>query len=65
ANIFFLRTDNYGRSVYFRRNTAILFQPDHSFDLETGVLEIIDPVRYQTELREFMEANGWDTPFEE
>ena len=65
ANTIFLRTDRYGRSIYFRRNTAILFQPDHSFDIETGILEITDRFNYQTELRLFMEANGWDTPFEE
>jgi len=78
ANTFFLRTDSYGRSVYAKETgeweadgswsatlVAFLFQPDYSFDLEVGVLEVTNHVRYQTELREFMEANGWDTPFEE
>jgi len=65
----YLRTDDYGRAVYLAEPRegyfAILFQPDHSFDLETGVLEITDRNNYQTELRLFMEANGWNTPFEE
>ncbi|MCL2864742.1 MAG: hypothetical protein FWE25_04270 [Lachnospiraceae bacterium] len=71
GNTFFLRTDNYGRAVYYwdavrgENSVAMLFQPDHSIDLEMGLFEITDRVRYQTELREFMEANGWDTPFEE
>jgi len=63
----FLRTDNYGRSIYssLRGDTqfVILFQPDHTFDSETGILEITEGNRYQTEVRLFMEANGWDTPF--
>jgi len=63
----FLRTDHYGRSIYsaFGPYTqfAILFQPDHTFDSETSILEITETNSYQTELRLFMEANGWDTPF--
>ena len=70
----FLRTDKYGRSVYFaigtgsdrRRNPyAVIFQPDHSFDLETGVLEITDINNYQTELRLLMESNGWNEPWDD
>ena len=73
----FLRTDSYGRALYFsvgsegtgeervRHHVVVLFQPDGSFDLETGVVFFKDFYRYQTQLREFMEANGWDTPFEE
>ena len=75
-NMTFLRADEYGRAVYLgvgREGSegltylAILFQPDHSFDFETGQLEIEEEYfnNYQTKLREFMEANGWDTPFEE
>jgi len=73
----FLRTDRYGRSFYFavggtggtgeervRYHTVMLFQPDNSFDLETGVVFFEDFYRYQSQLKEFMEANGWDTPFE-
>ena len=60
-----LRTDRYGRTVYFASPYAVLLQPDHSFDLETGVLEITDINNYQTELRLFMEANGWNEPWEE
>ena len=75
----FLRADDYGRSVYFTTGwewgyidgdptrihlrVATLFQPDHSFAREAGVLLITDPLNYQTALRLFMEANGWDTPF--
>ena len=71
GNTTFLRTDDVGRSIYLRRGTigqnsiAILFQPDHSFDIETGTLEIINPNNYQTELRLFMEANGWDEPWDD
>ena len=70
----FLRTDHYGRSVYIGEGAdsqwrgvrkVVFFQPDHSFDLETGVLEIRDMNNYQTELRLFMEANGWNEPWEE
>jgi len=70
-NVVFLRIDGYGRSVYLvsRGGTgthiAALFQPDHSFDVDTGILEIEDLTNYQTELRLFMEANGWDTPFDD
>jgi len=63
----FLRTDNYGRSIYssLKGDTqfVILFQPDHTFDPEMGIFEITERNSYQTELRLFMEANGWDTPF--
>jgi len=68
----FLRTDDYGRSVYLgigagqywiSTHKAVFFQPDHSFDIETGVLLITDNYNYQTDLRLFMEANGWNTPF--
>ena len=64
ARMIFLRTDRYGRSVYLARRyetyIAVLFQPDHSFDIETGMLEIEDLHNYQTKLRLFMEANGWN-----
>jgi len=43
---------------------VVLFQPDHSFDIETGILVTTDRLSYQTELRKFKEANGWDTPFD-
>ena len=66
ANVHFLRTDNYGRSVYSTTGgvRVVLFQPDHSFKPETGALEISD-LNYQTELRLLMEANGWNEPWEE
>ena len=66
-HVVFLRTDYYGRSIYFAHGVytqfVILFQPDHTFDSETSILEITGRSSYQTELRLFMEANGWDTPF--
>ena len=68
----FLRTDDYGRSVYLATHPlleepyiAIVFQPDHSFNIEIGALEIEDPNNYQTALRLLMEANGWNEPWEE
>ena len=74
----FLRTDRYGRTLHFavggtegtgeervRFHVAMIFQPDNSFDLETGVVFFEDFYKYQSQLKEFMEANGWDTPFEE
>jgi len=70
----FLRIDRYGRSIYFvaehglQRGEpyfAIILQPDHSFDLETGILKITNINNYQTELRLFMEENGWNEPWEE
>jgi len=65
SNMIFLRTDSYGRAIYSIGEIVVLFQPDHSLDIEIGLLEITDRFNYQTELRLFMEANGWDTPFEE
>ena len=64
-SLIFLRTDNYGRSIYSMPEIqfVLLFQPNHSFDPEIGLLEPTDRKNYQTELRLFMEANGWDTPF--
>jgi len=62
----FLRTDLYGRAVYFAtevndmNGVAVLFQPDNSI---AGKLEITDRLNYQTELRLFMEEHGWGTPF--
>ena len=65
SNMVFFRTDSYGRAIYSIGEIVVLFQPDHSFDIETGLLKRADRFNYQTELRLFMEANGWDTPFEE
>ena len=68
SRMIFLRTDNYGRAIYvgswIDNYIVTLFQPDHSFDLATGTLEISDVNRYQTELRLFMETNGWNAPFD-
>ena len=63
GNTIFFRRDRYERSIYLRSSVAILFQPDHSFDKGTGMLVIDDLHNYQTELRLFMEANGWDEPW--
>ena len=76
-DVFYFRTDSYGRSIYLftwgtwvgvnenvyeKTYYTVLFQADHSFDIESGVLEIEYQYNYQTELRLFMEANGWNTP---
>ena len=61
----FMRFDRYGRSVYHATSPsgryAIVFQPDHAFDIETSVVELVGD-DYQTDLRLLMEANGWNTP---
>lgn len=69
THMIFLRADDYGRSIYYADwgaygHFAILFQPDFSFDIDTGLLEITDLNNYQTELKLFMETNGWGTPLE-
>ena len=70
----FFRMDYYGRSIYLTAERglgwggpyfAIMFQPDHSFDLETGTLEITSMNNYQTELRLFMEANSWNETWDD
>jgi len=65
----YLRTDRFGRSVYAissdYSHTVYLFQPDNSLDWETGFIEMTDLFNYQTELRLFMEANGWNMPWVE
>ena len=65
----YLRSDRYGRSVYAissdYANFVYLFQPDNSLDWEAGFIEMTDLFNYQTELRLFMEANGWNTPWVE
>jgi len=67
--IVFLRMDRYGRSIFVRsrdyEHVVVLFQPDHSLDTETSVLRITDMFNYQTELRLFLEANGWNTTWVE
>ena len=63
--VVFLRTDNYGRSVYLGSwqddHIVVLFQPNQLFNPRTGTLEIAELNNYQTELRLFLEANGWGT----
>jgi len=70
APMVFLRTDTYGRSIYytggridgFDVGITVFFSADHSFDIETGMLDVTGLIDYQTELRLFMDANGWNTP---
>ena len=63
SRMFYLRTDSYGRSIYSTGTGAVLFQPNHLFDSETGIFIFEERHNYQANLRLFMEANGWDTPF--
>jgi hypothetical protein len=69
----FLREDSYGRSIYagiglgsewIGTTIAVLFQSDNSFNPDTGILLITEPYNYQTELRLFMEFNGWNISME-
>jgi hypothetical protein len=61
----FLREDRYGRAIYVhtwigQRWVAVL-QPDHSFDISVSFAELTGD-DYKTDLRLFMESNGWNTP---
>ena len=66
----YLRSDHYGRSIYFAEGIydsvnqfgVLFFQPDFSFDSKEGLMLLSDRINYQTELRLFMEANGWNMP---
>ena len=67
--IVYFRTDDYGRSIYLGigrfssdRFAVMLFQPDGSFDESTGIMELEDSQNYQSQLREFKEANNWNQP---
>ena len=68
SRMIFLRADDFGRSVYLATGTihggnfVVIFQSDNSFDLELGILELTNRYRYQTELRLFMNRNGWNMP---
>ena len=77
----FFIADKYGRSLYLAggyagsrtgsgvihgfRFIVLLFQPDGSFDVERGVMELHDLQQYQNELKAFMELNGWNEPWSE
>ena len=71
AQMLFLREDAHGRTLYYwsfrdremdvDRHWAVIFSADYGFDSETSVVELIGD-DYQTDLRLFMEANGWNTP---
>jgi len=72
--IFYFKTDNFGRSIYLFDDHVVFFNADHTVK---DVLDITDLYRieeldrensylrlynYQTELKLFMERNGWNTP---
>jgi hypothetical protein len=66
----FFIADTYGRSIYtfsWRRtgggHFVVIFQPDGSFDRDTGVMKLLDLQRYQDELKTLKEQNGWNQPF--
>ena len=76
--IIYHMTDDYGRSIYVgsgrfvsvgphggRRHIVMLFQPDGSYNVINGVMELSDLFNYQDELREFKERNNWNMPFEQ
>ena len=62
----YFRSDPYGRSVYslevsieIYTLTVFLFQSDHIID--ASVIILSDRYNHQIELRDFLEANGWNT----
>ena len=67
----FFITDAYDRSIYVvhgasvgdRRIFVVLFQPDGSFDIDTGAMELLDLQHYQDELKALKQQNGWNQPF--
>ena len=69
SSTFYFRSDPYGRSVYtfgireptFRTLGVFVFQPDHTIDIDIGVTVLSDRFNHQTELKNFFEANGWNT----
>ena len=65
----YLRTDRYGRSIYARLNYdryfVRLLHHDNLPGWEIGFITLTDRFNYQTELRLFLEENGWNTPLEE
>jgi len=74
-NVFYFRTDSFGQSIYLFNNYAIFFDADHMVKdildttelyrdekIESTNLVDLRLLTYQTELRLFMERNGWNTP---
>ena len=70
TNLRYFRSDPYGRSVYSvlgnteRANdtfVAFIFQPDHTININTGVIILPNRHDYHTEFRDFLKANGWNT----
>jgi hypothetical protein len=67
AHTVFFTKDNYGRSMYVGygrhgtgRIVVMLFQPDDSYDINIGVMELIDVNNYQDDLKAFKERNNWN-----
>lgn len=68
----YLTSDDYNRHIYFARGLnsndiytepyVMLFNPDGSYDMKTGYLEMKDLYSYQDVLKEFKEQNNWNKP---
>jgi len=62
--------DDHGRSIHAGfgarnlRYIVMLFNPDESINMDTGIMEILDPHNYRDQLREFMQQNNWNMPLE-
>jgi len=72
----YLTSDIYGRSIYwgygdvdqaaFRRLAVLLFNPDGSYDADTGSMIItVEDYDYQERLLELKTLNNWNQPWEE
>jgi len=74
-SVFFFRTDDFGKSIYLFNDHVIFFDVDHTVkdilditelyrdeELESTNLLDLRLLSYQTELKLFMEKNGWNTP---
>ncbi len=46
---------------YFLETVAII-NPDKTFDTDTFMVELVDKVNYQEQIKALKLANGWDTP---
>ena len=70
SSLYFLTTDNYGRSIYLGRGRAtsnryvvLLFASDGTYDTERCVMELTDLYSYQDDLKEFKGNNDWNNPY--
>jgi len=72
--VFYFRTDSFGQSIYLFNEYVIFFNADHIVkdildttelirdeEIESTNLINLRLLSYQTELKLFMEANGWNT----